>query len=72
MLPFNPGFSSPSCVAVNCKSYAETEINKCDLGRNNFLSLLSLLRGVYRRCLIVHKYANYLAFAEKESGATAR
>lgn len=72
MLPFNPVFISPSCVAVKCKSYAETEINKCDLGRNNFMSLLSLLRGVYRRCLIVHKYANHLAFAKKESNSSVR
>lgn len=39
MPPFNPGFISPSCTAVKYKFYAETEINKRDLGRNNFMSL---------------------------------
>jgi len=72
MLPFNPGFISPSCTAVKCKSYGETEINKCDLGRNNFMSLLSLLRGVYRRYLIVHKCANHLAYAKEGSNTRVR
>lgn len=72
MLPFNPDFISPSCTAVKCKSYAEAEINKRDLGRNNFMSLLSLLRGVYIRWLIVHKCANRLAYAKGESNTRVR